>query len=218
MRAIAAVLFDLDGTFADTAPDLGHALNVLLMANGRTALPLERIRTVASSGARGLLGLGFGLAPGDARYDALVAEFLDLYERNLCRATVLFPGIPDLLLALEDRGLPWGIVTNKAERFALPLMRLLGLDRRAGCIICGDSTPNRKPHPGPLLAAAGILGVDAARCLYLGDDERDMLAGRAAGMIAAVADYGYLGSGNPPETWPADVRVSHPLQLLASLP
>ncbi|RPI47053.1 MAG: HAD family hydrolase [Betaproteobacteria bacterium] len=212
-----AVLFDLDGTFADTAPDLGYALNVLLAARGKSPLPLGRVRQVASSGARGLLGLGFDLAPGDPGYDALATEFLDLYERRLCRDTRLFPGIPELLQVLEERSVPWGIVTNKAERFTFPLMRLLELDRRAACVVCGDSTPYRKPHPQPLLTAAATIGVAPAACIYLGDDERDMIAGRAAGMRVAVAEYGYLGTGNPPQRWAADMRVRHPLELLASL-
>ena len=215
---IQAVLFDLDGTFADTAPDLGGALNTLLRARGRPGLALEQVRRVASSGARGMLGVGFGIAPGDPGYDSLAAEFLDLYERNLCRGTRLFPGIGALLEAIEARGLPWGIVTNKAERFTLPLLRLLDLERRAGCVVCGDTTAHRKPHPGPLLAAAQRLGVEPAACVYLGDDERDMVAGRAAGMRVAVAEYGYLGLGNPPELWPADFRIREPLEMLASLP
>jgi N-acetyl-D-muramate 6-phosphate phosphatase len=212
-----AILFDLDGTFADTAPDLGHALNTLLEARGKPSLPLEQVRMVASSGARGMLGVGFGIEPGDPAYAGLAAEFLDLYEGNLCRHTSLFPGIEALLEAIETRGLRWGIVTNKAERFTLPLLRLLGLDLRAGCVVSGDSTPHRKPHPGPLLAAAVQLGVVPAACIYLGDDERDMIAGRAAGMRVAVAEYGYLGLGNPPEAWPADLRVGHPLELLAAI-
>ncbi|MCC7081584.1 MAG: HAD-IA family hydrolase [Burkholderiales bacterium] len=216
-RDIRAVLFDLDGTFADTAHDLGYALNVMREARGRPPLPIEELRTVASSGARGLLGLGFGLAPDAPEYDALAQEFLDLYERNLCRGTCLFPGVADLLAAIEARSLPWGIVTNKAERFALPLMRLLGLDARAGCVVCGDSTPYRKPHPQPLLAAAERLRVAPSACIYLGDDERDMLAGRAAGMRVAVAEYGYLGNGTPASAWAADYRVHHPLELLSCL-
>jgi phosphoglycolate phosphatase len=214
---VRAVLFDLDGTFADTAPDLGYALNVLLSARGKPSLPIERLRTVASSGARGLVGMGFGLAPGSAEYDALATEFLDLYERNLCRETRLFPGIAELLQTLEARGLPWGIVTNKAERFTFPLMRQLGLDERAGCIVCGDSTPQRKPHPLPLLVAAERIGVAPQACIYLGDDERDMIAGRAAGMPVAVAEYGYLGTGTPAREWAADYWLSHPLDLLAAL-
>jgi 2-phosphoglycolate phosphatase len=212
-----AVLFDLDGTFADTAPDLGHALNVQRQARGQSALPIERIRRVASSGARGLLGLGFDLAPGDPDYDAMAIEFLDLYERNLCRDTRLFPGIAELLRALEARGLPWGIVTNKAQRFTLPLMRMLGLHERAACIGCGDSTPHRKPHPGPMFVAAQTIGVAPESCIYIGDDERDMIAGRAAGMRVAVAEYGYLGTGNPPDQWSADFRLRHPMELATLL-
>ena len=214
---IKAVLFDLDGTFADTAPDLGGALNTLLAMRGKPPLPLGEIRKVASSGARGLLGLGFASMPGDPGYEALAKEFLDLYERDLCRETRLFPGIPELLHALENRGLHWGIVTNKAERFAIPLIRLLGLSERASCVVCGDSTPYRKPHPAPLLAAAQAIDVAPNACIYLGDDERDMIAGRAAGMRVAVAEYGYLGTDNPPEQWPADLWVRHPIELVAAL-
>ena len=216
-KPLRAVLFDLDGTFADTAPDLGYALNVLLNARGKPSLPIERLRTVASSGARGLVGMGFGLNPGSSEYDALATEFLDHYERNLCRDTRLFPGIAELLQTLEARGMPWGIVTNKAERFTFPLMRLLGLSERAGCIVCGDTTPHRKPHPLPLLVAAERIGVAPERCIYLGDDERDMIAGRAAGMRVAVAEYGYLGNGRPANEWAADLRLSHPLDLLPAL-
>lgn len=214
---IQAVLFDLDGTFADTAPDLGYALNVMLEARGKAPLPIGHLRTVASSGARGLLGVGFGLGPDAPEYEALAKTFLDLYERNLCRDTCLFPGIAELLDAIEARGLPWGIVTNKAERFALPLMRLLGLDDRTQCVVCGDSTPFRKPHPQPLLTAAERIAVDPTRCIYLGDDERDMIAGRAAGMRVAVAEYGYLGHGKPAREWSADMWLSHPMDLLPSL-
>jgi 2-phosphoglycolate phosphatase len=213
-----AVLFDLDGTFADTAPDLGNALNVLLQSRGRDPLPIDHVRQVASSGARGMLAVGFGIAPGDAQYEALTTEFLALYEQRLCDDTRLFPGIAELLDHLDARELPWGIVTNKAQRFTLPLMRLLGLDARARCIVCGDSTPYRKPHPQPLLTAAAAIGVEPAACIYLGDDERDMIAGRAAGMRVAVAEYGYLGTGTPPQAWIADIRVGHPLQLLPQLP
>ena len=214
MAGTKAVLFDLDGTFADTAPDLGHALNTQLRARGRDALPIEQIRRVASSGARGLLGLGFGMQPGDAGYTALSDELLDLYAANLCRETRLFPGIAELLEVIRDRRMRWGIVTNKASRFTLPLMQLLGVGERAGCIICGDSAAHRKPHPAPLLMAADTLAIDPAACIYLGDDERDMIAGRAAGMRVAIAEYGYLGLGNPPATWEADLRVAHPMDLV----
>jgi len=216
MTKTRAVLFDLDGTFADTAPDLGYALNVQLRSRGREALPIERIRRVASSGARGLLGLGFDLQPDDPNYPAMAEEFLDLYESNLCRDTRLFPGIAELLRAIEERGMRWGIVTNKARRFTLPLMKLLRLTERAGCIVCGDTTAHRKPHPAPLHNAAKTIGIEPAACIYLGDDERDMIAGRAAGMRVAIAEYGYLGTGNPPENWEADLRVAHPMDLVAA--
>lgn len=217
MARTQAVLFDLDGTFADTAPDLGYALNRMLAQRGHAPLPIERIRHVASSGARGLLGLGFGMKPGDPDYDAMTSEFLALYEGNLCRDTRLFPGMTDLLHEIEARAMPWGIVTNKARRFTLPLMRLLGLNERAGCIVCGDSTPHRKPHPAPLYAAAESIRIAPEACIYLGDDERDMIAGRAAGMRVAVAEYGYLGTGNPPDRWEADLRIGHPMELVAAL-
>ena len=216
MANTQAVLFDLDGTFADTAPDLGYALNMLLQARGRDPLPVDKIRRVASSGARGLIGLGFGLSPEDAGYDALSVELLDVYEANLCRGTRLFPGISELLRIIDDRGMRWGIVTNKAKRFTLPLMQLLRLSEQAGCIVCGDSCSHRKPHPAPLLMAADTMAIDPAACIYLGDDERDMIAGRAAGMRVAVAEYGYLGIGNPPEQWEADLRIAHPLDLVAT--
>ena len=216
MADTRALLFDLDGTFADTAPDLGYALNVQLKARGREPLPIEQIRRVASSGARGLLGMGFGLSPEDEDYAALSTEFLDLYAANLCRETRLFPGISELLHVIQDRGMRWGIVTNKARRFTLPLMRLLRVGDQAGCIVCGDSSPHRKPHPAPLLMAAETLDIDPAACIYLGDDERDMIAGRAAGMRVAVAEYGYLGVGNPPERWEADLRIAHPMDLVAT--
>jgi len=216
MAETRAVLFDLDGTFADTAPDLGYALNVQLQARGRDPLAIDQIRRVASSGARGLLGLGFGLSPGDAEYEALSTECLNLYAANLCRETRLFPGIEELLQVIEARGMSWGIVTNKASRFTLPLLRLLCVGSRAGCIVCGDSAAHRKPHPAPLLMAADTLGIDPLACIYLGDDERDMIAGRSAGMRVAVAEYGYLGLGNPPQLWQADVRIAHPLELVAT--
>ena len=216
MAETSAVLFDLDGTFADTAPDLGYALNVQLQARGRDPLAIDQIRRVASSGARGLLGLGFGLSPGDAEYEALSTEFLNLYAANLCRETRLFPGIEELLHVIEARGMRWGIVTNKASRFALPLMRHLCMGNRADCVVCGDSAAHRKPHPAPLLMAADTLSIDPRACIYLGDDERDMIAGRSAGMRVAVAEYGYLGVGKPPELWQADVHIAHPMELVAT--
>ena len=211
------VLFDLDGTLADTAPDLGFALNQQRLARGMPELPIEAVRSQASSGARGLLKIGFNIEPGQNGYDAMRDEFLDIYERNLSRSTRLFPGVSALLEQVERRGLRWGIVTNKAERFTFPLLRALALIDRAACVICGDTTPNPKPHPAPLLAAAEKLGVPARQCIYVGDDERDVQAGHAAGMPVVVARYGYLGNGTRPEMWGADGFIDAPEDLLAVL-
>jgi N-acetyl-D-muramate 6-phosphate phosphatase len=211
------VLFDLDGTLADTAPDLGFALNQQRLARGMPELPIEAVRSQASSGARGLLKIGFNIEPGQSGYDAMRDEFLDIYERNLSRNTRLFPGVSALLEQVERRGLRWGIVTNKAERFTFPLLRALTLVDRAACVICGDTTPNPKPHPAPLLAAAEKLGIPARQCIYVGDDERDVQAGHAAGMPVVVARYGYLGNGTPPQLWGADGFIDAPEDLLIVL-
>ncbi len=211
------VLFDLDGTLADTAPDLGFALNQQRLARGMPELPIEAVRLQASSGARGLLRIGFGIEPGQSGYDALRDEFLDIYEENLTRSSRLFPGVSALLEQIERRGLRWGIVTNKAERFTFPLLRALTLIERAACVICGDTTPHPKPHPAPLLAAAEKLGIPARQCIYVGDDERDVQAGHAAGMPVLVARYGYLGNGTPPEQWGADGFIDAPADLLGVL-
>jgi N-acetyl-D-muramate 6-phosphate phosphatase len=211
------VLFDLDGTLADTAPDLGYALNQQRLARGMTELPIEAVRSQASSGARGLLKIGFGIEPGQSGYETLRDEFLDIYEENLARNSRLFPGVSTLLEQIERRGLRWGIVTNKSERFTFPLLRALALIERAACIICGDTTPNPKPHPAPLLAAARKLGIPAPQCIYVGDDVRDVQAGHAAGMPVVVARYGYLGNETPPEQWGADGFVDSPVDLLGIL-
>ena len=214
---IRAVLLDLDGTLADTAPDLGFALDVQRNSRGLAAIPIEALRRYVSQGARGMLYVGFGLTPEQARYVELRDEFLDLYARNICRDTRLFPGIPDLLDALDARELAWGVVTNKAERFTLPLLEALGLRKRADCIVGGDTCARAKPHPDPLLEAARRLGVDADACLYLGDDERDVQASGAAGMAAVVAMYGYLGDGSHPAQWQAHAYMGHPAELLRLL-
>ena len=211
------VLFDLDGTLADTAPDLGYALNQQRLARGMPELPIEAVRSQASSGARGLLKIGFGIEPGQSGYETLRDEFLDIYEENLARNSRLFPGVSTLLEQIEQRGLRWGIVTNKSERFTFPLLRALALIERAACIICGDTTPNPKPHPAPLLAAAKKLGIPAPQYIYVGDDIRDVQAGHAAGMPVVVARYGYLGNGIPPEQWGADGFIDAPADLLGVL-
>jgi N-acetyl-D-muramate 6-phosphate phosphatase len=211
-----AVLFDLDGTFADTAPDMSHALNAMRKARGLDAVPLEATRPVTSLGARGLLGVGFGLKPGDEAYDAMRAEFLDLYSEDLCRESCLFSGTEDLLQALEHRGIRWGIVTNKPERFARPLLQLLGVAQRAACIIGGDTAPRAKPFPDPLFAACSLLSVKPADCIYVGDDHRDVDAAHAAGMRAVVVRYGYLNGGDP-ERWGAEAIIDRPIDLMSRL-
>ena len=211
---IKAVLFDFDGTLADTAPDLGHALNRQRTARGLPALPIEQIRSQASAGSRGLLGLGFNIKPSDNDYESMRDEFLDFYTQRLCHDTCLFPGVDELLDHLEKRNLPWGIVTNKPARFAHPLIEMLGLAQRVACVICGDETTNTKPHPEPLLIASNKITISPAHCIYLGDDIRDVQASLAAGMQPIVARYGYLGNDQPPETWGARYLIDHPKELL----
>ena len=210
---IRAVLFDLDGTFADTAPDLGYTLNRMRGARGLPPVPLAQTRPVTSMGARGLLNVGFGIGPGHADYAAMREEFLAIYEENICRESRLFPGMGSLLEEIERRGLRWGIVTNKAERLARILLARLDIAARAACIVGGDTTPHLKPHPAPLLAACAAMREEAAACIYAGDDRRDIDAGRAAGMKVAAASWGYL-NGSAPETWNADWIVSEPGELL----
>jgi phosphoglycolate phosphatase len=210
---VSSVLFDLDGTLADTAPDLAYALNQLRLMRGMPELSISDLRIHASSGARGLLHRGFGIRPEDAGYVEMRDEFLDIYERNLSRSSALFPGISPLLDDIEDNGLSWGIVTNKAERFTFPLLRALRLMDRAACVICGDTTSYAKPHPAPMIEALSRMGVVAGNCVYVGDDERDVQAGQAAGMRVVVVRYGYLGNGRPPEEWGADGFVDSPAEL-----
>ena len=214
---IKAILFDFDGTLADTAPDLSHALNRQRIARGLPELPLSKIRPQASAGSRGLLGLGFNIKPDDDQYEFMREEFLDFYTQRLCHDTCLFPGINELLDQLDARKLPWGIVTNKPARFAHPLIEILGLAQRVGCVICGDDIRNTKPHPEPLLTASKKMDIDPAHCIYLGDDIRDVQASLAAGMQPIVARYGYLGSDQPPESWGARYLIDHPKELLAYL-
>ena len=210
---IRCVLFDLDGTLADTAPDLAAALNKMRVDRGLEPLPLEPLRRMASSGARGLVGVGFGLKPGDAEYEALRVEFLANYENALHVHTRLFDGVEELLTAIEADRI-WGVVTNKAKRFTDPLSRLIGFTGRASCVVSGDTTPHAKPHPAPLLHAAEVSGVVAGDCIYVGDDLRDIQAGRAAGMKTLAVTWGYLGDTDPPEGWGADAVIHHPRQVL----
>jgi phosphoglycolate phosphatase len=211
------VLFDLDGTLADTAPDLGGALNRLRSESGLPELPPEVLRPHTSAGARGLIGAGFGITPDDERYAVLASRFLTIYETALCVQTRLFEGMGEVLTRLELASLPWGVVTNKAARFTLPLMRELGLHERASSIISGDSVAVPKPDPAGLKLAAAEMAVDPSRCIYVGDDLRDIEAGRAAGMRTVTAAFGYLGTGTHFRDWGADHIIHHPLELLTLL-
>jgi len=213
----AAVLFDLDGTLADTAPDLGAALNRLLEEEGRSALPMEILRPHVSGGARSLIQAGFARVPGDDDFPRLTTRFLEHYAASLCVATELFPGVLAMLEVLEQRGLKWGIVTNKAQRFALPLVEQLGLRRRAACIVSGDTALRPKPHPAPLLLACAALQESPVSVSYVGDDRRDIVAGRAAGLSTVTAAYGYLGGEDHYATWQADAVIDQPGDLLALL-
>src|SRR3990167_754810 len=211
---VRAVLFDLDGTLADTAPDLARALNRVRGANGLAPMPLEITRPYTSSGARGLLKIGFDLDPGDGRYDALRAQFLDFYAAEICVDTRLFDGMAELLDQLDQERMPWGVVTNKAERFPLSLLQHLRLGERAACVVGGDTSARLKPHPDSLLHAAAALQLPASACVYVGDDLRDVQAARAAGMRVLAAKYGYLGDGGSIESWQADAIIEHPRQVL----
>jgi phosphoglycolate phosphatase len=212
-----AVFFDLDGTLADTAPDLGSALNQLLTEEGRVMLPQAVLRPHVSAGARGLLQAGFGILPDDPSYPSLHRRFLNIYEGSLCTATTLFAGMAGVLDELEARGIVWGVVTNKPARFTLPLMAALDIADRAAAIVSGDTTARAKPDPLPLIHACEVAGVMPATAAYVGDDLRDIQAGRAAGMRTVVAAWGYLGDGPPMQQWGADHLIERPEALLAAL-
>jgi len=208
------VLFDLDGTLVDSAPDLAGAANELRAVHGLPPLAFERFRPMVGSGARGMLGVAFGIDPSHTRFEALRVEFLRLYEARMTRETRVFEPVAAVLAALDGAGRPWGIVTNKAARFTDPLTRALGLDRRAATVISGDTTPHSKPHPEPLLEASRRAGVAPADCVYVGDDRRDVQAGQAAGMATVAVTWGYLGVGEPVQLWQADHVVESAAQLL----
>ncbi len=212
--SIGTVLFDLDGTLADTAPDLADALNRVLVEEGRERLPFETIRPVVSHGGVALIQFGFGLKPGTSEFDRLRHRLLAVYRDNLAVATRLFPGMEALLTELERRKINWGVVTNKPGWLTLPLMEALGLAERAASIVSGDTIPERKPHPAPMLRACQEAGTEPGRCLYIGDAERDIIAGRSAGMATLVALWGYLGENDTPTDWGADGMTEKPLAVL----
>ena len=213
----AAVLFDLDGTLVDSAPDLAGTANEMRRRRGLDPLSFERLRARAGSGARGMLAVAFGLAPGEAGYAPLRDEFHELYERRMLDATSVFDAIAPVLAALDAHGLAWGIVTNKALRFAEPMAGALGLLPRAAVLVGGDSTPHLKPHPAPLLEAARRLDLAPGRCIYVGDDPRDIAAGCAAGMAAWAAAWGYLGPEGDPRDWGAHAVLDVPHEVLQLL-
>ena len=214
---VKAVLFDLDGTLIDSAPDLGAAADKMRIERGLPSLPLEKYRPMAGAGARGMLGIAFGITPEHPDFPALREEFFRNYESAMTVRTRIFEGIPELIAALTTRGLPWGVVTNKSMRFTGPLTRCMPLFATAGAVVGGDTTPHAKPHPAPLLEAARQLGLPPAACIYVGDDERDVQAGRAAGMPTVAATYGYLGSNAEVLQWGADALIAEPLALLPLL-
>lgn len=215
---VRAVLFDLDGTLIDSAPDLGAAADQMRVQRGLPSLPLETYRPMAGAGARGMLGIAFGITPEDASFNTLREEFFSNYERCMHQRTVIFEGVETLIRHLCSQSVPWGVVTNKAQRFTLPLTRGMPLFNSARAIISGDTTAHAKPHPAPLLEAARQLNLAPEQCMYVGDDERDIIAGLAAGMPSIAATYGYLGTQADTMNWGAHAQINSPLELLQLLP
>lgn len=210
---LRTVLFDLDGTLLDTAPDLARALNVVRAEEGAPPLPLARIRPVVSLGGRALVQLAFGGVPGEARFDRLLGRFLDAYAADLAVESRLFDGMDAVLARIEGAGLRWGVVTNKASWLTDPLLEALGLASRAASVVSGDTTANRKPHPEPLLRACAESGSAPAECVYVGDAPRDVEAGRRAGTGTLVALFGYIPAGEDPARWGADAVLASPAAL-----
>jgi len=208
------VLFDLDGTLADTAPDLAYALNRTLEHYRRETLPYEAIRPVASHGSIALIRLGFGMPPEADGFEERRQFLLEVYAANLCRETTLFPGMATVLEDLEMRGVPWGIVTNKPAWLTDPLIAAMELQHRAGCVVSGDTCARRKPHAEPILHACAVLGCEPADTWYIGDAGRDMQAGKAAGCVTIAALYGYLHPDDPPASWSSDLAIDRPDALL----
>ena len=213
-EASTAVLFDLDGTLADTAPDLAFALNETLIHFGRKALPYEKIRAFVSHGGTALIRLGFGIEPGEEHFETYRQHLLKIYQDNLCQQTRLFDGMEELLTHLEDKKIPWGIVTNKPSWLTDPLMAKMRLDGRACCIVSGDTCKRSKPHPDPILHACKQTDIDPTDCYYIGDAQRDIEAGKAAGCTTITALFGYIMEDDQPENWQADHMISHPMEML----
>ena len=212
-----AVLFDLDGTLIDSAPDLGAAADKMRVQRGLPSLPLDTYRPMAGAGARGMLGIAFDMTPEHPEFMDFREEFFVNYENAMTERTRIFDGVPEMIAAIVRTGLPWGVVTNKSSRFTDPLTAAMPLFASAGAIVSGDTTPHAKPHPEPLFEAARRLGIDPGRCVYVGDDERDIVAGLAAGMGTVAATYGYLGDQAEVANWNAHLHIDAPAALLKYL-
>lgn len=208
-----AVLFDLDGTLIDSAPDLGAAADKMRTERGMPSIDYALYRPMAGSGARGMLQVAFGITEAHADYEAFKNEFLDNYQHAMTVKTTVFDGVNDMLSSLQQQGILWGVVTNKHQRFTIPLSHQMALFKTAGAVVSGDTTPHAKPHPAPLLEGARLLGLPPQDCWYVGDDERDIVAGKAAGMVTVAANYGYLGEEANVLTWGADFVIHHPLEI-----
>lgn len=214
---IEVVLFDLDGTLIDSAPDLGAAADQMRTCRGLPSLPLDAYRPMAGAGARGMLGIAFGITPDAPEFLDMREEFFCNYEARMTQSTIVFDGVKELIRELSERGMRWGIVTNKSQRFTNPLVASIAAFESCAVVVSGDTTAHSKPHPAPLIHAANALGVLPSVCLYVGDDERDIVAGKAAGMPTVAATYGYLGSNADVAAWAADAEINSPLALLQLL-
>lgn len=216
-KNIKAVLFDLDGTLVDTAPDMAAALNLLRLEEGLPALPYAQIRPIVSHGGAGLIKLAFDLAPGDHDFDRLRQRFLDAYEADLANDTNLFAGCSNVLAELEKQDITWGIITNKPGWLTDPLVSQLGLDKRAACVVSSDTTAHAKPHPAPMLYACDKIGIPPEQCIYLGDAERDIEAGNVVNMHTVAVNWGYLSADDQPELWDANTIIDEPAEILELL-
>ncbi len=215
MNNFAAVLFDLDGTLVDTAPDLGYALNCVLAEHDKPSLNMEQIRPVASHGAAGLIALGFGITAQDDSYPNLRDRLLELYKNNIARESNLFEGMTDVLTTLEQNDIKWGVITNKPSFLTNPLLAQLNLTDRAACIVSGDTTSHSKPHPAPMLKGLDDIKLASEQCIYIGDAQRDIQAGKAVNMPTVLARYGYLTDEDKQQDWQADAIIDHPSEILA---
>ena len=213
-----AVLFDLDGTLIDSAPDLGAAADKMRTDRGMATLDYALYRPMAGSGARGMLQVAFGITESHVDYEAYKNEFLDNYQQAMTVKTTVFDGVNDMLSSLQQQGILWGVVTNKHQRFTIPLSQQMALFKTSGAVVSGDTTPHAKPHPAPLFEGARLLGLPPQDCWYVGDDERDIVAGKAAGMVTVAANYGYLGEEADVLGWGADFVIHQPMEIAKILP